>query len=207
MKSLFRNFFVATVALATIGSAQSGPAKAAPNPRYVCEDKEIVQVGEFVPITVVSTDNGQPLSWDTRGSQLTLQKGKPPSVRILPDENYGWVLGSCLVSPILVRLSRDKTDPPSVDSYLVSSPETTGVLNVLIGAFGPGNIYGRFYLEKVSGSATNSPGPEFHFGDEFVIRGVRRDWWLVVPPGAVEGSKITLSQIQAEATHFTFSHH
>lgn len=207
MNNLFGKVLGATAALVTIGSAQIGPSKAATNPRYVCDDIEIVKVGEYVPVTVAPRNDGQPLSWDAHGSQLTLQKGKPPSVRILPDENYGWIIGSCLVSPIYVRLSRDKSDPASADSYLVSSPETTGSLNVSIGAFGPGNPYGRFYLEKVPGSIGNSPGPEFHFGDEFVIRGVMRDWWLVVPPGAVDGSKITLSQNPADATHFTFSHH
>lgn len=206
MGSRLRYCYIATLFLTVSGSVQPETLKAATNPRYVCEDNRIVRVGEFVAVTIAQTHNGQPLSWDANGSQLLLQKGKPDSVRILPDENYGWVLGSCLVSPILVRLSRDKSDPTSVDSYLVSSPETTGAYNVVIGAFGPGNVYGRFYLEKVPGSTTNTPGPEFRFGDEFVIRGARQDWWLVVPSGAVEGSKITLSQNPADATRFTFSH-
>lgn len=163
MNRRLKNFYVATFAFALIGFAHAEPLNAATNPRYICEDNKIVRVGEFVAVTVASTHNGQPFSWDANGSILILQKGKPDSVRILPDENYGWVLGSCLVSPILVRLSRDKSDPTSVDSYLVSSPETTGANNVVIGAFGPGNVYGRFYLEKVPGSTTNTSGPEFRF--------------------------------------------
>lgn len=209
MKNKFKVLCVVSIAFVAFG-CEKNKDQAGRAPPTGCQDRKAVTLGIAHPIIVAQADNGASLHWDASGTELKLARGQRPTIQIVRDENYGAPVGNCLTTPNYIRLSRDRTTP-GANSYLIAAPNQIGSNDVKIGNYGPGatvpfGVHGRFLIEKVPGVAANSTGPEIQYGDEFRIRGVSQDFWLVVPANADVGTKVTLNQDVNLATRFTFPH-
>jgi len=205
MKNQFKVLCVASIAFVTFGCEKNKDQAGRP-PQTGCQHPRAVKLGDLHPVTVVGADHGQTLRWEVSGTELKLTTGQAPSVQIIRDENYGAQPRECLTTPNYIRISRDR-GAPTANSYLIAAPDVIDSQDVKIGNYGPGvSLDGRFLIEKVPGVAGNTNVPEIQYGDVFRIRGVSRDWWLVVPTDAADGTKVTLDQDVNKATHFKFPH-
>lgn len=207
MRKQVKVLAIASIALVAFGCDKNKDHAGRP-PQIGCQNPRAVKLGDSHPVTVVQSEPGQPFSWEVSGTELKLTTGQAPSVQIIRDENYGAQSGECLTTPNYIRISRDK-EAPTANSYLIAAPDVINSRDVKIGNYGPGaeqGAQGRFFIEKVPGVAGNSNVPEILYGDVFRIRGVARDWWLVVPANAADGTKVVLDQDVNKATRFTFPH-
>lgn len=187
--------------LCSASEAQS-PASNAQPPTIECTDRQAIRIGDVVAVTLVSSNSGGPLSWSSTGSEVRLKTGQVQSVKILPDPPNGTGgLGACLKANDYVRLQRTIGNEPQ-PAYLIAAPDVVGSNDVLIGDYPPPNGAAQFFITKAGGPADSY----IHRGDQFKIRGTARDWWLLVPAGAADGTKVALDQDPAKGSLWVINH-
>lgn len=196
----FMIMFATSSALLSATSGAQSPVSNAQPPNHECTDNKAIKIGDIVAVTLVSDRPGEPLSWSSTGDELRLKTGQVQSVKILPDPPNGTGgLGACLKANDYVRLQRTIGNEPQ-PAYLIAAPDVVGSNDVLIGNYPPPNGAAQFFITMPGAPI----GAFIHRGDQFKIRGTARDWWLLAPAGAADGTKVALDQDPAKGSLWKF---